>query len=76
LFIETFWHLTSSDHDFHNLDFMGLSWLPSLSLDIRIMLAFATLHNYHIAYNILLVAKVLGLSKIKECHLVFTFFPH
>jgi hypothetical protein len=39
---------------------MGSSWLPSLSLDIKIMLAFATLHNYHISYNMFLVAKDLG----------------
>ncbi len=71
--IETFWHLTQSDHDFHNLDFMGSSWLPSLSLDIRIVLAFATLHNYHISYNMLLVAKDLG-HKVKPRNV--TWYSH
>jgi len=48
------------DHDFHTLDFMGLSWLSFLLLDIRIMLAFIALHDYCISCNMLLVAKDLG----------------
>ncbi len=52
MLIETFWHLTPSDHDFHNLDFMGSSWLSSLSLDIRIVLAFATLHKFQGSFTI------------------------